>query len=425
MQPSSSVNSLPSAAAIPPLSPPRGALLAIFLVVLVDMLGFGLVVPLLPIYARQFHASAFEVTLLFSLFSIFQFIGSPLLGMASDRIGRRPVLFASQMVTCVAYALLAWTTGRSWAVPALGLGMIYLSRIVAGLGGGNIATASAYISDVTTTENRARGMGMLGAAFGIGFSIGPAVGGMLAHYVSPSAPAWLAMGMAGISAILAGLLIPNSPRRATGDTALWLHPARFKPLFANRPLMRINLAWFIAMGAFVAMDSAVVMFLLDVFGYKERQVAYYFLLVGMVIIITQGGLVGRLNDWLGEWTMCIAGLILVAVGASVVGCTSWRAATAVLVIGAIIHAFGRSLFQPTIAALVSQHSDPAEQGLSYGFFQGVGALARAAGPLGAGVLYSLHHSLPWFVGALFLTLTGIWLGSVRRGERKLSAECVQ
>lgn len=396
--------------------PPRGALLAIFLVVLVDMLGFGLVIPLLPIYARIFQASPLQVTLLFSLYSICQFFGAPLLGMLSDRVGRRPVLFFSQTLTCLGYILLAWATSHQWQNPQLGLGMIYLSRIIAGLGGGNISTAQAYISDVTTSENRTRGMGMLGAAFGIGFSIGPAAGGMLSHYFNPATPAWVAMGMGGISAILAGILVRDVARKGTTQTVAWLHPSRFKPLFANRPLMRVNLVWFLSMGAFVAMDSVIVMFLLDIFGYDDKHIAWYFLLVGGTIIITQGRLIGRLNARFGEWALCITGLGLAAIGSMLTAGTYWHAAVWLLVLGAIINAFGRSLFQPTISALVSHHSDPQQQGLSYGFFQGVGTLSRALSPLGAGFMYARLHSSPWIIGSLCLAATGLGLVVIRSSE---------
>ena len=155
------------------------------------------------------------------------------------------------------------------------------------------------------------------------------------------------------------------------------------PLFGNKPLMKINASWFMAMAAFVAADSAIVMFLNDAFGYEEREVAYYFLLVGVVIILTQGGLVGRLSKRHGEWSLCILGLVLNGFGACGTALTEWYRSPWLLAGSAVVYAFGRSLFQPTISALVSHHSDVDQQGLSFGFFQAVGTLARIVGPLGA------------------------------------------
>src|SRR3954465_10830345 len=156
----------------PPAGPPRGAMLAIFLIVLADLMGFGVIIPLLPFYARQYHASDFQVGLLFTIFSLCQMLATPVLGLMSDRFGSRPVLLLSQIGSVLGYLLLTYATYRQWNNVALGLILVYASRAIDGLSGGNIATAQAYISDITTPQTRAKGMGMLGAAFGIGFSIG-------------------------------------------------------------------------------------------------------------------------------------------------------------------------------------------------------------------------------------------------------------
>lgn len=398
--------------------PPKGGLLAIFAVALVDMLGFGLVIPLLPFYARQFMASPVQVTLLFSIFSICQFIATPMLGSLSDRIGRKPILFVSLIGNAIGYVLLGWATQHQWTDLTVGLLTLYLSRIIAGLTAGNISAAQAYISDITTPQNRTKGMGVLGAAFGIGFSIGPAAGGMLAHYFTPAAPAWAAAGAALTALLLCGLLLKESRQRNTGSSASYLHPGQFRPLLSNAPLMTINTAWFIAMASFVAVDSAIVMFLADVYHYDSRQVAYYFLVVGITIIITQGGLVGRLNKHFGEWNLCVFGLALNGVGSILTAATAWHTTTGLLYGSAIAYAFGRSLFQPTISALVSHHSDSEHQGLSFGFFQAVGSLARIAGPLGAGLIYSYHHTWPWFIGALALWFTAILLAILHGYEKR-------
>ncbi len=154
--------------------PPKGALMIIFFIVFMDLLGFGMIIPLLPLYAKNYQATAFQIGMLFSIYSACQFIASPILGVISDRFGRRPVLVFSQLGSAIGYLLLGIVMEVHWTHTGYALALIYVSRIIDGLSGGNISTAQAYVSDVTTNENRAKGMGVLGAAFGVGFAFGPA-----------------------------------------------------------------------------------------------------------------------------------------------------------------------------------------------------------------------------------------------------------
>src|SRR6185312_14150439 len=186
----------------PPPEPPKGALAVIFFIVLMDLLGFGIIIPLLPFYVPDFERHPMQVTALFAVYSICQFIGAPILGLISDRFGRRPVLALSQAGSAIGYILLA-IAAFNWANPMTRLLIVYASRVIDGFTGGNISTAQAYVSDVTTPANRAKGMGMLGAAFGVGFSMGPAVGGLLSYYgtqwvgrdFGSSLPAWVAAAL--------------------------------------------------------------------------------------------------------------------------------------------------------------------------------------------------------------------------------------
>src|SRR5438128_4214582 len=190
--------------------PPKGALGVIFLIVLSDLLGFSVIIPLLPFWARKYHASDFQVGLLFAVYSVCQLIGSPILGLISDRFGRRPVLIVSQVGSVIGFLLLGYATHGDWSgATGLGLTLVYLSRVIDGLSGGNISTAQAYISDVTTAETRAKGMGMIGAAFGIGFTIGPALGGILGHF-DDSLPAFAAATFSFIAAMQTYFRLPES-----------------------------------------------------------------------------------------------------------------------------------------------------------------------------------------------------------------------
>src|SRR5688500_131819 len=181
---------------------PKGALGIIFLIVLIDLMGFGIIIPLLPFYVPGYRENALKVTLLFSVFSMCQFIGAPVLGMLSDRYGRRPVLVLSQVGSAAGYVLLgvATTLGqRGTITPELMLALVYVSRVIDGFTGGNISTAQAYVSDVTTPANRAKGMGVLGAAFGLGFCLGPFLGGTLGHY-DKAWPAYVAAALCAVAA---------------------------------------------------------------------------------------------------------------------------------------------------------------------------------------------------------------------------------
>lgn len=393
---------------------PKRALLTIFAVVLVDMLGFGLMIPLLPFYAKQFEATAFQVTLLFAIFSACQFVATPLLGAWSDRVGRRPVLALSLIGSAAGYALLAWASAHHWTNLAMGLWAVYLSRIIDGLTAGNISAAQAYISDVTTAKNRTKGMGAIGAAFGLGFSMGPAMGSFLAGRFSLAAPAWLACFLALVAATMAFTLVRDTPKHVPTSATNYFHPREFAPLLANKPLMGVNIAWFVVMGAYVAADSAIVLFLNQVFHYAEREVTHYFILVGVVVMVTQGALVGRLSKRYGDWRLCILGLLLSAAGGTMTGLTAWWPLAWLLVVGTVVVAFGRSLVQPTISAIVSHCTDPKEQGRSFGLFQGVGTLSRVVGPIAAGLVFTWHESWPWLFGSAFLVAAAFWLARVAK-----------
>src|SRR5579862_2791430 len=246
---------------VPP-EPPRGAMLAIFLIVLSDLMGFGVIIPLLPFYARQYAASDFQVGLLFAVFSLCQLIATPLLGLASDRWGRRPILLLSQIGSVLGYLLLAFATKHNWTNVQMGLMMVYLSRAIDGLSGGNISTAQAYISDVTTAKNRAKGMGMLGAAFGIGFTIGPWIGGMLGAKPGHEwIPALAAATFSGIAALQTFIRLPESRQHKASEAEVWLHPSRFLPIIRNSALLQLLLISFFSMMAFVMMESTFAIFL--------------------------------------------------------------------------------------------------------------------------------------------------------------------
>jgi DHA1 family tetracycline resistance protein-like MFS transporter len=403
-----------------PLEPPKGSLGIIFLIVLLDLLGFGIIIPLLAFYVPDFQRHPLEVTALFSVYSICQFIGAPILGAMSDRFGRRPVLALSQAGSVVGYLLLG-LAAFDWHSTGIRLALVYASRVIDGFTGGNISTAQAYVSDVTTPQNRAKGMGMLGAAFGIGFSLGPAVGGICGHW-SLSLPGWIAAGFSLLAAIMTWTRLPESRLHKPTEAENWLHPSRFKPILAKPVLVQLLVIAFCVMAAFVMMESTISLFLNQIFGWEELGVGLYFLFIGFIIIYVQGRLIGKFTKRFGDWPLCIAGPFLVAIAMAglvalgyIDASKAFALAIAVLLCTGAINAVGRSFQQPTMSSLISKFSDRNEQGVVFGLYHGLSSLARVAGPVVAGLAYPLlHHGGPFLVAALLTLAMGLWTYVLRQ-----------
>jgi DHA1 family tetracycline resistance protein-like MFS transporter len=402
--------------------PPRGALGIIFLIVLIDLMGFGIIIPLLPFYVPDYRENALKVTLLFSVFSICQFVGAPILGMLSDRYGRRPVLVLSQVGSAAGYVLLGIATLWKDANPALMLALVYASRVIDGFTGGNISTAQAYVSDVTTPQNRAKGMGVLGAAFGLGFSLGPFLGGTLGHY-NKAWPAYAAAVLCAAAALLTYVKLPESRKHGETEVVAWLHPGRFAPIFRKPVLVQLLAISFFTMAAFVMMESVIGIYLNYTFGFEERQVGYFFGFLGLVIVLVQGGLIGRLTKRFGEWPLAITGTLLVSLGMLGFIGTAWWPGLGLLCLAGAINATGRSLQQPTMSSLISKFSDPREQGVVFGLYHGLGSLARVAGPVIAGFAYEWRHTGAFAVACGIALLMAAWTFLLRQpAPRPASAE---
>jgi DHA1 family tetracycline resistance protein-like MFS transporter len=356
---------------------PKGALRIIFFIVFMDLLGFGIIIPLMPRYVPDYQNHVFKVTLLFSVYSICQFIGAPILGLLSDRHGRRPVLVFSQLGSVVGYVLLGFATHFSAHYALI---LIYVSRVIDGFSGGNISTAQAYVSDVTTPKDRAKGMGMIGAAFGIGFSVGPAIGGLLgSHHVSW--PAYAAGMMSLAAAIQTWRKLPETRHDKPVEAEVWLHPSRFLPLFRNPILAQFLAIGFVTMAGFVMMETTMVLFLGRWFGFSVARTGYYFAYIGVIILIVQGRLIGPLAKRFGEWPLAILGPLFIAAGMAGLTRTAFTPLLSLLLLSGALNAIGRSLQTPTLTALLSRYADKSEQGIAFGLFHGLGSLARFAGPI--------------------------------------------
>jgi MFS transporter, DHA1 family, tetracycline resistance protein len=404
-----------------PVRKPFGLL---FMIVLADMVGFGIMIPLLPFYARQFHASNIEVTLLLSVYAFCQFIAAPMLGSLSDKVGRRPVLIFSQIGSGLASVTLAVASIITFDNPTVGLIIIYASRIVDGFSGGNISAAQAYVSDITTPQQRAKYMGMLGAGFGIGFTLGPAIGGVLGHF-HPAFPPLAAALFSFTAAGLCFLRLPetiNVKGRANQDRyneKTEKTPQRSSQLSRSIALMRqpilaqVNCIWFLSMFAFVTIEAILALYLADKFGFGKLGVGLAFTLAGVIIIIVQGKLIGPLTRLLGEWHLATIGPILFAVGMVIYTETVNHPLMWLLGIGILFNAFGRSMQTPAMSSIVSRQALADEQGAAFGLFHGMGSLARVGGPALAGLLYDRSAHLPFILAGILTVVAGLWMVLVR------------
>lgn len=377
--------------AAPPISGGRAALATVYLTVFIDLFGFGIILPALPYYAQKLGASGLELGLIFTAYSGAQLFGAALLGRWSDRVGRRPVLLLSLLGSMLAFLLCGFATT---------LGLLIAARALAGAFGGSIAAAQAYIADVTVPSDRARAMGLLGASIGLGFVLGPAVGALLAHYgFGFGAAAFVAAALAALNWVATFLRLREPPRHVAGATR-----ADFASLLRaiRRPLLgRLLGATFFAMCAVVSMETTLAFLVRARFGVKEGGLGLMLVFVGVVQVIVQGGLIGRLARAFGERRLALGGCGLTALAlATLPFAPNLGAAYAAL--GAL--AAGMGCTTPSLATLLSRASAADEQGGVLGVGQSMGALARASAPLAAGALWDRGASAPYLAAAAFALL---------------------
>jgi MFS transporter, DHA1 family, tetracycline resistance protein len=369
----------------------------LFLIVFVDLVGFGLVIPLLPFYAERFGASPLQMTLLFAVYSLMSMVAAPVWGRLSDRVGRRPVLMASMAAAALAYL---------WLGLATDLWMVFAARAFAGICAGNIAAAQAYIADVTPPEKRARGMGMIGAAFGLGFIIGPVIGGLVAGNDLKTAdlatPGFIAAGLSatallGVLFLLRESLSTSSRGRETRGRLAALTAALRQPM-----LGRLLAVFFLVILAFSGMETTFAWWAIDQFGWGPRPIGFVFFYVGLLSAAMQGGLIGPLTKRFGEERLMLGGLVLIGLGLLVL---PFAREIPLLVVALTLLALGMGSMQPSLNSLISRRAAPERQGEVMGVAQSVGALSRVLGPIVAGALFSgLGRSSPFLWGALLVAL---------------------
>jgi MFS transporter, DHA1 family, tetracycline resistance protein len=379
---------------------PLAAFATLWLTLFFDLVGFGIIIPVLPFYATSFGASPQTVTLLSTTFSLAQFAAAPVLGRISDRVGRRPVMLVSIAGSCISMLVLG-LAGALW--------MVFLARVVSGLCTANISTAHAYVADRVAPARRAKYMGMMGSAIGLGFVFGPAIGGLLSRPDHPELPFLVAAGVAGINWVMALLWLPESLRPARASAPVPAVPRSrtraIKESLWGTPLgwvVLVNLCFFLA---FSSMESTYALLLEAVLGWGAQETGALFALLGVVIFVTQGVLVGRLVGRVGERNTLLLSMSLLFVAFCTLGLMSvaWLA-----VLGSAMLACGNGLTTPSINALVSRASQAGDQGFNMGLASSAASLGRIVGPATAGIVFErVGPGVPMLVSAAVVALAAL------------------
>lgn len=403
-------------------------LFTVFLVVLIDLIGFGIVLPLMPFYASEFGASPVMIGLLYSIYSVAQLIFSPIWGGWSDKIGRRPIMLLSTLGASVAYIFFGLADTFF---------LLLLSRLLAGVMGGNISTAQAYIADVTSVKDRARGMGLIGAAFGLGFVMGPALASALIQPAIPeffdhlgmtglatwlgdhtfALPAFFASILSFLSFLLVFFKLEETVKpgeiTTSGAKDGVFTKAYWKNLAETRQASTSGMVLILLMGAMFVLSfgqaslySAFPLFCEAVLNMTAAQVGIQFFWLGIITAVIQGGLIRPLTKIFKEETLFLVGNVLMATGLFLLGTAeSIPQLTAYLALMAI----GHSLNLPTVTSLISQHADPKRMGATIGATQGLSGLGRAIGPTWGGFLFGFGVALPFLMTAL-VVLSTVYIG---------------
>jgi MFS transporter, DHA1 family, tetracycline resistance protein len=406
----------------------KSALATVFLVVVIDLMGFGIVLPLLPFYAQEFQASAITIGLLYSVYSFMQLIFSPIWGSLSDRVGRRPIMLLSTFGAVIAYIVFGL---------AESLGVLFFSRVIAGVMGGNISTAQAYIADVTSTADRAKGMGLIGAAFGIGFVVGPATATLLIHdsfhqFIAgiglAETASWMEQNRYALPGFFAAMLsfcsflmvwfrleetvdtskerAPAAARPSVFSPRFWKRLSEQKGQNARGFLIPLVIGFFLLSFGESSLYSAFPLFAESELSMSAADVGIQFFYIGIIVVIVQGFLIKPLTNRFSEESLFMTGNILMVAGLAMIPMAS-SMVTLALFLG--LMALGKSLNTPTLTSLISQEADEENVGAVMGTAQGLSGLGRMIGPTWGGALFAITFGLPFVATALLVSAT-IWIG---------------
>ncbi|HYY29411.1 MAG TPA: MFS transporter [Chthoniobacterales bacterium] len=392
----------------------KSPLTSILSIVFIDLIGFGMIIPILPLYAQRFQATEWQIGLLIGSYSFMQFLASPVLGMFSDRYGRKPVLLCSLVGSAAGYILMAGASS---------LLVLFLARIIAGVAGASVGTASAYMADITPPEQRSRRIGLIGAAFGVGFVLGPAIGGILSQW-SVVAPFWFAAILSSLNAVLMWIVLPEPERH----TARQRGPASFSQTLRQAGSWRlvvIMVTYFIAIAGFAIVTVIYPQVGQRRFELNQSQISYIFVMVGLIGAGIQGGGIGRLSKRFGDVNLAIAGFAIMAIGMLLMPLAG---SVPLFLLFTVLLAVGNSLSQPTVNAIASKGASATLQGRVLGLVQSSGSLGRVFGPIIAGYLLSGDHARPTlqygntpFAAGGILTALAFGLATTLRRSEPLKA----
>jgi len=369
-------------------------LFVLFFTILIDLLGFGVIVPILGPYSKDvLHAEGWVYGLIFGVYSLMNFIFAPVLGTLSDRIGRRPVLLVTIVIAMFGHLLFSLSSS---------LILLFLARMIAGIGSANISVANAYISDVTPPEGRAKAMGLIGAAFGLGFVFGPPIGGFIYQHFSFEYIGYLTALLCFLNFILAWFFLPESLKEKNTSTKFNFENILTGMVEAAKD-RRVNiyfLVFFIVVIAFSFMQSTVTLLFKDRYGLNEAQGSYMFAYVGLLMAIVQGGLIGFFSKRLGENKMLIIGSIMMGIGLALIPFGPFYLQFFYFALIAIAN----GMLGPALNSLISKNADPQKLGQTMGANQSFASLARGIGPVIAGVLYYVNYTFPYILSGLVMLL---------------------
>ncbi|OFX23036.1 MAG: tetracycline resistance MFS efflux pump [Anaeromyxobacter sp. RBG_16_69_14] len=378
----------------------RRSLAILFIIVFIDLLGFGMVIPVMALYAERLGAPDSQIGWLMTGYSLMQLVFTPIWGRLSDRYGRRPLLLLSIVMTAVGFLGYALAPDFRW---------LLASRLFAGVATANIAIAQAYIADVTPPEGRARGMGLIGAAFGLGFVLGPALGGLLSA-LSLAAPGYAAAALAAANGVAAFFILPEPKVRVA--SARRPHVTALLDELRHPGIRRLIVIYLLAVLAFSGMEATFALIAAHRCRLDQRHVSYVFAFIGVVVTVVQGGLIGPLTRRFGEQALLVAGLILQAVGLAAVPYAGNMAG----LLGACLPlAFGSGLSTPALSSLLSRSARDEDQGGTLGIGQSAAALGRIGGPISATNAYDhVWYAAPYIGGAVIMLVSAAVGSTLRR-----------
>ncbi len=374
-------------------------LVILFVTIFIDLIGFGIFVPVVPIYARELDASEALVGDTGALFSLMMFIFTPFWGALSDRYGRRPVILIAVALSAISYVLFAHATN---------IVLLVISRMLTGVGSGNITAAQAYITDITPPEQRARSLGLIGAAFGLGFIFGPPLGSLIFGRLGVQWVGYVAALLCLLNLAAVWLFLPESLQEKVAHRKLHIKPVSGAIRALAEPRFRdLYIIGFIYVTAFSMMQMTIAMLWYDDYGLDKTRIGYMFAIVGLGSAIVQGTMVGWLQRTFGERNLLVHGALMVAVGLGMIAFIPRDLFMPLSILSIALLSLGNGCLSPTLLAQLSRSAKQEEQGEVLGINQSFGSLARIVGPAMGGRLYEVMHGLPYIIAG-FIMLLGLF-----------------